>query len=132
MKQRILFQNNNNVNRLGIMTNKHRWYDVIVAWASGEKIQYSEAGIIGYEDYIPFGENAVPAFNSVNILWRIKPKTVTKKYRMALIKCDVYEGCTCIEVSDSSIDDPIEYNIPGFISWVGDTVEVEIEIESND
>jgi len=26
-----------------------------------------------------------------------------------------------------SIDDPIEYNIPGFIRWIGDTVEVEID-----
>ncbi len=110
------------------MTNKHRWYDAIVAWASGEKIQYSEAGIIGWQDYKPFGDNAVPAFTSSDISWRIKPKTITKKYRMALVKDTCYEGCTCVEVTNTSIDDPAEYNVQGFIRWVGEPVEVEVEL----
>ena len=110
------------------MNTKHRWYDVIVAWANGEKIQcrWSGAAVPHWRDY-EYSE--VPAFNDDNYMWRIKPKTITKKYRMALVKDTCYEGCTCVEVTNTSIDDPAEYNVLGFIRWVGEPVEVEIEVE---
>lgn len=108
---------------------KHRWYDVILAWANGEKIQFNHCNT-GWTDYKPFGDNAVPAFNSKDVSWRIKPKVITKKYRVALV--DMYAGVVVkepfvkvIEITNSSID----YNIPGFICWVGDAVEVEIETD---
>lgn len=103
---------------------KHRWYDVIVAWASGEKIQYSSRNT-GWEDYVPCAENYIPAFNCDGFSWRIKPKTRIKRYRMALVHD---YGVVSVDITNSSLDDPIEYNIQGFIRWVGDIVEVEIEL----
>lgn len=113
---------------------KHKWYDVVVAWANGEKIQcqWSDAAVPHWRDY-EYSE--VPAFNDDKYMWRIKPKVVTKKYRMALV--NMYGGIvlkepyvTAIDVTHSSIDDPAEYNTQGFICWVGDIVEVEVEIEA--
>lgn len=102
---------------------KHRWYDVIVAWASGEEIQFSvrDKGWVDYSDSVFH----VPSFNDPAMQWRIKPKTVTKRYRMALVHD---YGVVSVDITKSSLDDPIEYNIQGFIRWVGDTVEVEVDV----
>lgn len=105
---------------------KHRWYDVIVAWASGEEIQYQIGGSKDWNTFC-WGIDAVPGFNNEETEWRIKPRTVTKRYRMALVRD---YGVVSVDITNSSLDDPIEYNIQGFIRWVGDIVEVEIE--SND
>lgn len=105
---------------------KHRWYDVIVAWASGEKIQFKFArGGAGWEDYIPAFKEDCPEWNDLDFEWRIKPETRIKRYRMALVHD---YGVVSVDITNSSLDDPIEYNIQGFIRWVGDTVEVEIEV----
>lgn len=113
--------------------NKHKYYDVIVAWASGEKIQYKFHGETLWEDYGHGVENGmiVPAFNDSQIRWRIKPKTVTKRYRMALVLKNLHiieYDVISVDVTGSSIDDPAEYNVAGFVRWVGDIVEVEIEV----
>lgn len=105
---------------------KHRWYDVIVAWANGEKIQVRATNTTytnnTFED---FTSTSSPDFNGKAWEWRVKPKTITKKYRMALFK----DGeVVAYEVSKSTIDDPIEYSFKGFVRWVGDIVEVEIEV----
>lgn len=114
------------------MNTKHRWYDVIVAWAGGEKIQYRSDAWKPWEDYT-IGIGWVPSFCDKTVEWRVKPKTITKRYRMALV--NRYGGIavkepyvTAIDVSHFSIDDPAEYNIQGFIRWVGEPVEVEIEL----
>lgn len=110
------------------MGNKHRWYDVIVALASGEKIQCRCIGDewIDLSEYV-FANN--PDFGRDDLKWRIKPKTVTKRYRMALITiCKPQKEIIVVDVTDSSIDDPAEYNVVGFIRWVGDAVEVEIDV----
>lgn len=110
---------------------KHRWYDVIVAWASGEKIQYKlpaskEWTTYNQHTYISTGfESSQPDFSDRDYEWRIKPRTVTRRYRMALVHD---YGVVSVDITNSSLDDPIEYNIQGFIRWVGDTVEVEIEL----
>lgn len=104
------------------MNTKHRWYDVIVAWANGEKIQYNFENT-GWCDFV-FPQE-VPGFSNVDTLWRVKPKTIVKRYRMALVHD---YGVVSVDITNSSLDDPIEYNIQGFIRWVGETVEVEIEV----
>lgn len=102
---------------------KHRWYDVIVAWASGEKIQYNFENT-GWRDY-SLGLDRIPGFSDRDTEWRIKPKTITKKYRLALFS----DGeVVAYDVTNSCLDDPIEYKLVGFIRWVGDTVDVEIEV----
>lgn len=99
---------------------KHRWYDVIVAWSNGEKIQFNfKKG--GWKDFV----HDIPGFNNGHTEWRIKPKTVTKKYRMALFNDS---QVVAYDVTDSTLDDPIEYKLTGFLRWIGDTTEVEIKV----
>lgn len=107
------------------MNNKHKWYDVIVAWASGEKIQVRNSKILNdkFTDFI--GSN--PSFDGEEWEWRIKPNTVTKKYRMALINYAVKE-IIALDLSNYSLDFPAEREVHGFIRWVGDTVEIEVEV----
>ena len=103
------------------MGNKHKYYDVIVAWANGEKIQSNDSRFAPYQlDYEEYG---VPDFEDNNLTWRIKPKTITKRYRMALHSDDFVEA---YDVTNTSIDDPIEYNIKGFVSWLGEAVDPPI------
>lgn len=111
------------------MNTKHRWYDVIVAWAGGEQIQcqWSDAAVPHWRDY-EYSE--VPAFNDNKYMWRVKPKTITKRYRMALVstpKFNSVKNVISVDITNTSIDDPAEYNVLGFIRWVGDIVEVEVE-----
>lgn len=108
------------------MKNKHKYYDVILAWASGEKVQFNSYNT-GFRDFA-FGCNnigAVPDFNDPDTEWRIKPSTITERHRMAL-HTDGYVHA--YDVTNVSLDDPIEYKIKGFVRWVGDVVEVEIEV----
>lgn len=110
------------------MNTKHRWYDVIVAWASGEKIQFNTCNE-GWVDYVPYAENSVPAFNCNEFCWRIKPKTTIKRYRMALINTPNDEDKpVALDLADYSLDFPAEQEVHGFIRWIGDMVEVEIEV----
>lgn len=105
------------------MTKKHKYYDVIVAWANGEDIQYSSIDL-PWKDYEPYAENSVPAFNYNEFSWRIKPKTTIKRCRMALFTDGMV---VAYDITNSTLDDPIEYKLCGFIRWVGDTVEVELD-----
>ena len=82
------------------------------------------------EDYT-IGIEWVPAFCDKTVEWRVKPKTITKRYRMALVSASKFnsvKNVISVDITDISIDDPIEYNVLGFIRWVGDTVEVEVEL----
>lgn len=114
------------------MNTKHRWYDVIVAWANGEKIQVRATNpVYTNNTFEDFTSTSSPDFNGTAWEWRVKPKTVTKKYRMALVsasKFNTAKNVISVDITNTSIDDPAEYNIQGFIRWVGDTVEVEVEL----
>jgi len=55
------------------MGNKHKHYDVIVAWAAGEEIQY----FWGFQ-WRDWEETSCPGFAGT-AEWRIKPKRVKKE-----------------------------------------------------
>lgn len=100
---------------------KKQWVDVIHAWADGKAIQYS--GIVkgdwpGWFDFEP--NDQVPAFFSPLTKWRIKPETITKRYRMALIGNEVI----AIDVTDGATPVPDNFN-----SWVGDAINVIMEAQ---
>lgn len=106
---------------------KHRWHDVIVAWAEGNEIQYKWPD----GDWIDFKHsneelNTFPAFNVERIKWRIKPKTITKRFRMALLHGN---QVIAVDTTDVSLDNPPEYDIDGFIRWIGVPAEVELEVK---
>lgn len=108
------------------MTEKHKWYDVIVAWANGEKIQFNFDNY-GWEDF----NLSSPGFDNEKTLWRIKPRTKIRKFRMALVKR--YGGMVMKEPYAVAVEIPLDtftkndLALSGFIKWIGDTVEVEIE-----
>lgn len=102
---------------------KHRWYDVIVAWAEGKEIQVKRAGNIA-DNWTDFNSSN-PCFDDDWWQWRIKPKTITKHYRMALFSNNIV---ATVDVTNSCIDGSAEFNSPGFIRWLGEPVEVELEV----
>lgn len=113
------------------MNTKHRWYDVIVAWANGEKIQNRAQNINQEWEDFSWGVSEIPSFNCEVLEWRVKPKTIIKRYRMALVstpKFNSVKNVISVDITNTSIDDPAEYNVLGFIRWVGDIAEVEIEL----
>jgi len=101
---------------------KKPWADVIHAWADGKEIQYRETTNRNRSDWLDFGyERLIPAFFSLTTEWRIKPKTITSRYRMALIGTKV----TAINVTDG---EPAV--VPqDFVCWVGETVDVVSEVQ---
>lgn len=118
------------------MAEKHRWYDVIVAWANGEEIQYRLPGAYNWKTYNKHTyistryESSQPDFSDGDYEWRIKPNTKIKRYRMALVSSKKFDKNTeviVVDITSYCLDDPAEYGITGFIKWIGDTVEVEIE-----
>ena len=105
---------------------KHKYYDVIVAWANGEKIQHRYPNEDKWFDFCFDNEHngAVPAFNSKE--WRIKPRTITRKYRMALIKDSLMHYVVALDVNDYSLEFAAEREVAGFIRWVSDIVDAAI------
>lgn len=100
---------------------KHRWYDVIVSWAEGKEIEFSW----NYNNWQTFNYDlSTPNFDDPCIIWRVKPKNITKKFRMALLQDDTV---IAVDITNNTLDDPIEYNIRGFKSWIGTATEVITE-----
>ena len=67
--------------------NKHKWYDVIVAWAEGKEIQFRP---MGKSDHIwsnyPLQKSS-PDFNIETYEWRIKPEK-KNKFDPYFYECD--------------------------------------------
>lgn len=87
---------------------RHKHADVIHAWAEGEAIQVRYADEDDWEDF----KVNDPEFDSEMWEWRIKPKTLKSKYRMALTT----EGVKAIDITNTD-----KFII---IDWIGDIVEV--------
>lgn len=100
------------------MNQKHIHCDVIKAWADGEKIEYK------HPDDACWHKASTPTWD-VNIQYRVKPKPVTKWYRVALFKAGngVYFGF----VSGSDYIEKNYESHEGFIRWVTDRQYVEVE-----
>jgi hypothetical protein len=54
---------------------KHKYYDVIMAWASGEQVQFFDSFYKLWIDYVDSTGRHTPDFGRGNTLWRIKPRT---------------------------------------------------------
>lgn len=105
---------------------KHKHYDVIVAWAGGEQIQFFNSFYNQWTDYVDSKRHS-PDFCSDNTSWRIKPKVYTEKYRMALLNTPLGREVTAICLDEYSLDSPAELELTDFVRWVGEAVEVEFE-----
>lgn len=54
--------------------NKHKHYDVIVAWAEGKTVQFKSPADNEWIDVVPSSDASSPAFRS-HVEYRIKPET---------------------------------------------------------
>jgi len=70
------------------MGTKHRHYDVIVAWANGEKCEFFSPIS---EKWEPLNPNSVPAFYE-DYEYRIKPKRVKKEGWVNVYKWNHCDG----------------------------------------
>jgi hypothetical protein len=92
--------------------------DVIHAWAEGAEIE-----VYDYHDKV-WTVTKSPSWSDT-FSYRIKPKKVTKQYRMA----KTIDGVIAVDVTNSTLDDPAEYNVEGFISWIGGVTNVVEEVK---
>ena len=102
------------------MTTKHIHCDVIKAWADGEIIQYYDTDLLSWRDVC----GNWPSFDP-SIMLRVKPKPVTKWYRVALYKwMDGRQsfGFVCNNAHQENISE----NHPYFVRWVTDRQYVEV------
>lgn len=57
---------------------KHKWHEVIVAWADGKKIQYKYIND-NSDAWVEYGGNCVPPFNNTTVEWRVAPKITNEQ-----------------------------------------------------
>jgi len=110
---------------------KHRYYDVIMAWAEDKCIQYRVILNDGLRSpWVDLNECSFdkksPNFDAENVEWRIKPTTKIIKYRLALMRhrsVDYY-----MAVFNNSEKFLSEFNnLPYFVKWVSDWIDHEVE-----
>jgi hypothetical protein len=92
------------------MKQKHYHYDMILAWASGEKLQWRYKGEKEWKDFIKLGNNDSPSWNR-GIEYRIKPDALNwfKNIPEQGILCEVWD------VYEKFIDVIIDYNSEGTV-----------------
>jgi len=103
---------------------KHKYYDVIVAWAKGKKIQYRGTYDSFYDDsdWTDF-EGSLLDENKIE--WRIKPAVVIRRYRIALMS-DKYSNAYFKLQNENDENLNLE-NFPAFVKWITDWVDYTIE-----
>jgi hypothetical protein len=110
---------------------KHKYYDVIMAWAEDKPIEFRIVyGDNTKSDWICFDDvgdtKKSPNFDSGTIEWRVKPQTKTIKYRLALMSYKSERYYTA--VFTMSEEHLIEFeNSTNFVKWISDWIEQEVE-----
>ncbi len=106
---------------------RHKYYDVIVAWAEGKEIQYRHKHHYKSGKWIivkPENFSNSPNFSNDDVEWRIKPEIKTLKYRVALVH--QFKDKNIKELEFYIPEDMVQEPDSNFIRWVTDWVEVEI------
>ena len=103
---------------------KHKYYDVIMHWAGGGEIQFRLIRETDEEwKTFVFGIEQEPAFCNDTLVWRIKPKTKTIRYRNAMLK----NNEVVVFTSEPTLEDA--YGDAAFLRWIDpEWKEVEVEI----
>lgn len=96
---------------------KHKWEDVINAYADGYEVQYRVRNTGQWNTL------DAPCFDDNTLEWRVKPNIVVKWFRMALTTM----GVIAVNIDNSSLDNPAEYDVMGFIKWIGSPASIEVE-----
>jgi hypothetical protein len=67
------------------MGTKHKHYDVIVAWAAGEEVEFKSTECANWQNW---KQNHAPSFHR-DLEWRIKPQRVKKEGWVNVYKDDM-------------------------------------------
>lgn len=101
--------------------NKHKHYDVIMAWAEGKPIQFRTRTGASWIDWL---DHLSPAWNAA-VDYRVKPATM--RYRVALLShgADIggYYTHAC-SYEDNERDNREAWT--SFVRWLGDWQEVVV------
>lgn len=100
---------------------KHKWAEVIKAWAEGREIQYSTDNGI---NWFNMTGNLTPEFSFDNTVWRIKPESETITYRLGLFK--TIDNRYKVMVSHGPVDDMTLAASLTFVRWISETETVVI------
>lgn len=104
---------------------KHKWYDVIVAWAEGKDIQFKNVKYKTWIDVSLYEGRESPNFNASNIEWRIKPSCY--KYRMVLEYSSLSKRYWV-----TVTDDPTIESREFFVRYLTDWMEIELLPDERD
>lgn len=103
------------------MSQRHKHYDAIVAWAEGKQLQYKVGGA-----WMDCNKHYAPSFMEGEE-YRVKPKTI--KYRVCILDF-AGDGRTprphplAVEWEDNGMEDRERWS--SFVRWVTDWQEVEV------
>lgn len=104
---------------------KHLFHEAIVAWANGEPIQSRKIGSYVWKDYIAKElKGWTPAFNCMNYEWRVKPKPITIKYRLAYM-VDEFNSIHYIKLYQQDYTNENIASSLQFKKWITDWIEYE-------
>lgn len=105
------------------MNQRHKHYDMIVAWAEGKKLQFSDP-IYNVNEW--HDVQAAPVWSD-NTRYRIKPQKL--KYRRYFMESDLDGSALVFCANNIYSYDPIKLteNLAGFIKWI-DTEWQEVEL----
>lgn len=94
---------------------KHKHHDVIMAYASGQQIQYKTD-----VNWFDVAGSEAPNFETAGVKWRIKPEII--KYRVALFR---HEGRGFLFTKTEDYKNiPLEHSA-GFMKYLTDWIECE-------
>jgi hypothetical protein len=101
------------------MSTPHKYVKTIICWASGGEIQvkYLEDETPVFMDYVL---KDMPDFDYTGCEWRIKPKTVKLRYRVALMK----ENGFYIAASEEG--GIVSEKHSCFVKWLTEWIEIEV------
>ena len=105
------------------MTTPHKWAAEIHAMADGKEVEGCPNDILAAQGV---WESAYEHFNPLtnpHYKWRIKPEKQVLRYRVALMRSD--SGARWLSFAEEG-DDYLENN-DGFVEWLHDWQEVEVE-----
>lgn len=101
------------------MTQRHKYYDVIMAFAEGKKIQFRTSPA---DEWCDWGAQHFPSF--LQWEYRIKPATLT--YRVALFRSNSGKYFVTNWDNDRIQSQKDISRMTGFVRWLTDEVEVEV------
>lgn len=102
---------------------KHKYADVIIAWANGETVQFKYSDSNNWVDYPHDNADEYygPIWNDPKTTWRVKPIVI--KYRLALMFDKNYGHYVSAENTELDRSTLQSHN---FVKWISDWINVEV------